>query len=186
MFKKLTSVFLALAVFSVPAFAVTNRIKQPTTFEKAVTMNSTLTLNSGLTASNVNTSVKRQTIALPVAGGGVLTDGATYVVAIPMRRAGTIKGISLSAGTRMAGGTNTIAAAKKQGATTANLLSTTTVDPTAFPTAADTAEAFTLTGTAASLVFAAGDTIKFTVVCGTMTTDGAGYNIAVDVEYTDV
>lgn len=33
---------------------------------------------------------------------------------------------------------------------------------------------------------AIGDTIKFTVVCGTMTTNGAGYNIAVDVEYTDV
>lgn len=42
------------------------------------------------------------------------------------------------------------------------------------------------TSTAADLTFAAGDCLKSTLVCGTMTTDGQGYAVTIDVEYTDV
>jgi len=199
-----------------PVDAVTNRVKQPTVFTKEVTFQSTAAITGNqtvggtlgvtgnttvggtlgvtgaatftvpITAANVNTSVKRETLVLNFAGGELLVDGKTYVCSIPMRRAGTVKAINVSAHTRMAGGTNTLAFAKKQGSTSVTLISTATVDPTAFPTAADTAEAATLTSTGADLIFAAGDCLKSTLVCGTMTTDGQGYAVAIDVEYTDV
>lgn len=195
---------LFFAVTPPPADAVTNRVKQSTVFTKDVTFQSTaaitgnqtvggtlgvtgaVTLTVPLTAANVNQSVKRESIVFNFSGGGLLVDGKTYVCSAPMRRAGTVKAISVSAHTRMAGGTNTLAFAKKQGGASATLISTATVDPTAFPTAADTAEAATLTSTAADLTFAAGDCLKSTLVCGTMTTDGQGYAVTIDVEYTDV
>lgn len=145
-----------------------------------------VSLTVPLTAANINTAIKRQLIPVTFGGGSTHADGATYIVSIPMRRAGTIKAIAISAATRMVGGTNTLAIAKKQGGTSVTVLSTATVDPTAVPTAADTAEALTLTATGADLIFAAGDVIKCTLTCGTMTTDGVGYSLAIDVEYTDV
>lgn len=145
-----------------------------------------VSLTVPLTVANVNQSIKRQTLVINFAGGLTLVDGTTYICSIPMRRAGEVKGIAISAATRMAGGTSTLAAAKKQGGTSVNLLSTTNIDPASVPTAADTAEALTLTATGADKIFAAGDCLKFTLTCGTMTTDGKDYSLSVDIENTDV
>ncbi len=171
---------------TIAAGALSGTFSGTPTFSGVCTFSAQPVFSIPLVASNINTGIKRQSLVVNFKGGDVLTDGVTYVVSIPMRRAGTVKAIHACAHTRIAGGTNTLAAAKKQGGTSVTLLSTATVDPTAFPTAADTAEAFTLTATGADLIYAAGDCLKFTLVCGTMTTDGQGYAITVDVENTDI
>lgn len=168
------------------SFAGTVAVAGAATFASTVAVTGAVSLTVPMTVANVNQSVKRDILPIHFGQGTALTDGATYIVSIPMRRAGSIKAIGICAATRMVGGTNTLAIAKKQGGTSVTLLSTATVDPTAVPTAADTAEALTLTSTSADLVFAAGDTIKCTLVCGTMTTDGIGYSLSIEVEYTDV
>lgn len=144
------------------------------------------TLLTPLGAASANQSVKRETITVNISGGGIMLDGATYVCSIPMRRAGVVKAISVSAHAKVVGGTNTVAFAKKNGGTSVNLISTATIDPTAVPTAVDVAQALTLTAVAADLAFVAGDCLKVTQVCGTMGTDGHGYAYNFDVEYTDV
>ena len=143
-----------------------------------------VTLSTPLKVASANESLKRESLVMNFPG--TLADGTTYKRHIPMQRAGTIKKIWICAGTKMVGGTNTLAIAKKQGGTSVTVLSTATVNPTAVPAAADTAEALTLSATAADLVFAAGDCLIATLVCGTMTTDGADYALIIEVEYTDV
>lgn len=154
--------------------------------EGAQTINGAKTFGTPIGGASINTAVRRHPIVFNFKGGDVLSDGVTYVCSAPMIRAGTVKAITISAHTRMAGGTNTLALAKKQGGTSVTLLSTATVDPTAVPSAADTAQALTLTATGADLIFAAGDCLKATLVDGTMTTDGQGYALTIDVEYTDI
>lgn len=143
-----------------------------------------LSLTVPLTKANANESLKRvpHNAQIP----GTYSNGATYRAIIPITKAGTIKAIRACANVRIAGGTNTLAVAKKQGGTSVTVISTATVDPTAFPSAADTAEAFTLTATAADLVVAAGDCLIFTLVCGTMTTAGQNYAFNVEIEQADV
>lgn len=161
-------------------------VEQNTTVGGTLAVTGEVSLSTSLKVANVNESVKREIIHVPFNGGAALADGVTYYATVPMARAGVIKKISISAVTRMAGGTNTLALAKKNGGTSVNLLSTTNVDPTAVPAAADTAEDLTLSGTPANLTFAAGDTLKGTLVCGTMTTDGVCYALLIEVEFTDV
>lgn len=144
---------------------------------------SSASLTTPLTKANANESLKR--VFFHIEFPNTLADGTTYKRVVPMGRAGTIKRISLAANVVMVGGTNTLALAKKKGGTSVNLLSTATVDPTAKPAAADTAEDLTLTSTAADLVYAAGDCLIATLVCGTMTTDGQNYSLLVEVELTD-
>lgn len=178
-----TSTLTGVATFTGdPVFSAGTVVKT----SGAQTIAGAKTFSTPITAASINEGVKRQSIVLNFKGGDVLTDGVTYVLSAPMRRAGTVKAICVSAHTRMAGGTNTLALAKKQGGTSVTLLSTATVDPTAVPSAADTAQALTLTATGADLVFAAGDCLKSTLACGTMTTDGQGYAVTIDVEYTDI
>lgn len=142
-----------------------------------------LSLTTPLTKANANESLKR--VFIHVDFPNTLADGTTYKRILPFGRAATIKRISIAANVKMVGGTNTLALAKKQGGTSVNLLSTATVDPTAVPAAADTAENLTLTSTAADLVFAAGDCFIATLVCGTMTTDGQNYALVIELEEAD-
>lgn len=143
-----------------------------------------LTLTTPLTNANLNAGLKRELI--PVLFSGTLVDGSTNLRSFPMTRAGAVKAIYVAAGTRMVGGTNTWAFAKKNAATSVNLLSTANVNPINVPAAADVGEALTLTATAADLAFVAGDCIISTLVCGTMTTDGANYSAMIEVEFNDV
>lgn len=136
-----------------------------------------------LTKANVNNSVKREVVMLSF--DGTLTDGSTNRRSIVMTRAGRVVGIRVAARVKAVGGTNTLALARIRAGASVNLISTATVDPTAVPAAADTGEAMTLTATTADLNFAANDILRATLVCGTMTTDGADYAVALEVEYDD-
>lgn len=143
------------------------------------------TFNVPIAGANLNAAARDVDIPFQLAGGAVLADDATYEICVPMRRAGIVTGASLAAGIRIAGGTNTLAVAKRQGGTEVTMLSTATVDPAAVPTATFTAEALTLTATPANLAFVAGDVLIYRLVCGTMTTDGRGYTGGLRVRYTD-
>lgn len=144
---------------------------------------SSLSLTTPLVKANVNNSVKREVIAL--SAPGTFVNGTTYRPAALMTRAGRITGIRVAGRVKIVGGTNTLALARVRAGASVNLISTATVDPTAVPTAADTGEAMTLTATTADLNFAANDTLRATLVCGTMSTPGADYLIALEVEYDD-
>lgn len=154
------------------------------TFASTVAVTGALSLTVPLTKANANESLKRVPHCAQILG--TYSNGATYRAIIPITKAGTIKAIRACANVKIAGGTNTLAVAKKQGGTSVTVISTATVDPTAFPVDADTAEAFTLTATAADLVVAAGDCLIFTLVCGTMTTAGQNYAFNVEIEQADV
>lgn len=175
-----------LAVAGATSLASSLAVTGAATLASTLAVTGAVSLTVPLTVANANESVKRDIIHVHFGQGIALTDGATYVASIPFRRAGSVKAIAISAATRMVGGTNTLAIAKKNGGTSVTLLNAATIDPTAIPTAADTAEALTLTSTSADKSFVAGDTIKCTLVCGTMTTDGVGYSLSIEVEYTDV
>lgn len=174
----------ALSLDSTLAVAGASSLTGAATFASTVAVTGALSLTVPLTKANANQSLKQMVV--PMNFPGTLADGTTYKRHIPIARAGTIKKISICAGTRMEGGANTLAIAKKQGGTSVTVLSTATVDPTAVPAAADTAEALTLTATAADLVVAAGDCLIATLVCGTMTTDGADYALLIEIEPADV
>lgn len=141
-----------------------------------------VTLSVPLKVASANESLKREQIHLSF--DGTLADGSTNRRQAVLSRAGSIKSINIAARTKMVGGTNTLALARIRAGASTNLLSTTNVDPTAVPAAADTGEALTLAA-AANLAFQAGDILRATLVCGTMTTDGADYSLVVEVEYTD-
>lgn len=136
-------------------------------------------------AANINASAKDNDIPFSLAGGALLIDDATYEIAVPMTRAGTVRSAYLAAGIRISGGTNTLAVAKRNGGTEVTMLSTATVDPAVVPAAAFTGQALTLTATAADLNFVAGDVLIYRLVCGTMTTDGRGYTGTLKVRYND-
>lgn len=144
----------------------------------------TLALTTPLTKANANESLKRDVINFEYAG--TLVDGSTNIRQKMMTRAGRVTGARIGAITKMVGGTNTLALARIRAGASTNLLSTANVDPTAVPAAANTGEALTLNTTASNLTFAANDFLRSTLVCGTMTTDGANYIVALEVEYDDV
>lgn len=144
-----------------------------------------LNLTTPLTSANHNASVRDEEIVIPINSGAILVDGVTYEMVVPMLRAGTITAAYVACGIRIAGGTNTLALAKRNGGTEVTLLSTATVDPTAVPSAAFTAQALTLTSTTADKSVVAGDCLIGRLVCGTMTTDGKGYALVVRFRATD-
>lgn len=138
-----------------------------------------VSLTVPLTAANANNSLSKKVFTIPVVNG-TIADAGVYTVTVPVMRAGTVTGIKATIGTVITGGTNTVAITKN-GSTT--LLSTATVDPTTF--AANTATSLTLTGTGASLAFAAGDVIKIVHTAGTQTQDGVGEGFAIEYATTD-
>lgn len=143
-----------------------------------------LSLTTPLVKANANESLKRSQVNHEFQG--TLADGSTNVRNSVMMRSGRVTAIYLACGTKMVGGTNTLALARVRAGVSTNLLSTTNVDPAVVPAAANAGEAMTLNTTAANLTFQAGDILRSTLVCGTMTTDGAQYMIGFDVEYDDV
>lgn len=159
------------------------RVENDLTVAGAVAVTGTASLTVPLTKANVNNSVKREIVMLSF--DGTLTDGSTNRRSIVMTRAGRVVGIRVAARVKAVGGTNTLALARVRAGASVNLISTATVDPTAVPAAADTGEAMTLTATTGDRNFAANDILRATLVCGTMTTDGADYTVALEVEYDD-
>ena len=86
----------------------------------------------------------------------------------------------------MAGGTDTLAVDNydKSGTAARNVLSTTTIDPTSI-TALQGVQ-LTLSSTAANLLMDAGDVLNYTLVCGTMTTDGEGLSLTAIIVVPDL
>lgn len=138
-----------------------------------------LDLETPLTASEINNSVRRKLIVVPVVNG-TIADGTTYTLTVPVGRAGTITAITASIGTAIVGGTSTVAITKN-GSTT--VLNAATVNPTTFT--ANTGTALTLTGTPANLDFTATDVIKIVHTAGTQSTDGVAESIAIEYATTD-
>lgn len=109
-------------------------------------------------------------------GPPLLVDGTTYkqCVFIAPCNGCYIKELKAVAAVAIAGGTSTLAIDNydKSATTARNLLSTTNIDPTTIT--AKMGFELTLTTTEANKWMDEGDTINFTLVCGTMTTDGEG------------
>jgi len=117
-------------------------------------------------------------------GPNLLVDGATYkgTAFVALCDGCFVKEIWGTSATAIAGGTNTFAVDNYDAsATTArNLLSATNVSPiTYFP--ALTGIIIPLTATIANRNMDEGDCINFTLVCGTMTTDGQGLGLTIVV-----
>jgi len=106
-------------------------------------------------------------------------DGVTYKVAafVAPVNGCWIKEMWLSGMLLAAGGTSTIAFDNYDSSATAagNILSTTTIDPTAVPATVNKGTKLTLTTTLADRTMDEGDVLSSTYVCGTQTTNGEGY-----------
>lgn len=121
-------------------------------------------------------------------GPALLVDGVTYkqVAFVAPCDGCYLKELWLTAAVAMAGGTNTFAVDNydKSATTARNALSTTNIDPTTVT--AKQGLQLTLTTTLANLVMDEGDVLNFTLVCGTMTTDGEGYALTTVVHVPDL
>ncbi|RKY68950.1 MAG: hypothetical protein DRQ02_02635 [Candidatus Latescibacterota bacterium] len=119
-------------------------------------------------------------VSVPL-GAPLLVDGTTYVgpVFIAPCDGCLIKELWVTASVLMAGGTNTLAFDNYDASANSarNALSTTNVDPTAVPAMAKEGMKLTLSATETNLYMDEGDVLNFTLVCGTMTTDGEGYMV---------
>lgn len=146
----------------------------------AQTIGGAKTFSTPIAGASINNGTRRKVHCVPVVNG-TIADGATYTVTPPVHHAGTLTGIKATIGTAIVGGTSTLAITKN-GSTT--LLSTANIDPTTI--AANTATTLTLTGTGASLVFAAGDVIKIVHTAGTQTTDGVGEGLSFEFASDDL
>ena len=117
-------------------------------------------------------------ITVPL-GPPLLVDTITYKQAVFVAPCDgcQIKEIWATAAVAMAGGTNTLAIDNYDKSATAarNVLSTTNIDPTTIT--AKTGLKLTLSATASNLYMDEGDVLNFTLVCGTMTTDGEGLSL---------
>lgn len=181
--KKFVALAYALVVLSysiLPVCAAPYEFRSDVKFTKDVEF-----ANSSIASSSLNAAVRDEEVVIPLNGGAIMADGITYEIPVGMLRSGTVTAAYVSCGIRVAGGTNTLLLAKRNGGTEVTMLSTANVDPTAVPAAAFTAQALTLTGTATNLAFVAGDCIIGRIVCGTMTTDGKGYTLTVRFRPTD-
>ena len=120
----------------------------------------------------------QQAITVPL-GPAKLVDGATYkgVLFVAPADGCQIKRLDLSAAVALAGGTNTLALDNYDASANAsrNPLSTATVNPATLTAKEGTR--LTL-GADANLILDQGDTLSYTLVCGTMTTDGEGYALS--------
>jgi len=114
-------------------------------------------------------------------GPPLLVDGATYkgIVFIAPTDGCYIKELHVGAAVKMAGGTNTLAFDNYDASANAarNALSTTNIDPAAVPAVALEGDKLTLTATNINRYMDQGDVLNFTLVCGTMTTDGQGFAV---------
>jgi hypothetical protein len=145
-----------------------------------VTVTGTLTASTPIGVDQVNNSVARQRMVVPIQIGTV-ADGTTYTVSAGVGRACTVTAIKYGAATKPVGGTNTFAVKKNN---TTTMLNAATVDPTGL--AADaTLAALTLTGTAADLALDTDDTITLIWVAGTQTTDAVAPVAVIEYEVTD-
>lgn len=128
-------------------------------------------------SAGVKASVDAKFLVADVVSLVAIPDGTTYTRLVTTSRAGTVTRISIVAGVKPVGGTNTVSVLKN-GTTT--MLSTATFDPTTI-TANYAAQGLTLTGTGANLALAAGDCVLVTYVSGTQGT--AAQNVTVVVEF---
>ncbi len=117
-------------------------------------------------------------VAVPM-GAPLLVDAATYVgcVFIAPCNGFYIKELWVSAAVAIAGGTNTLAFDNYDASADAarNALSDTNIDPTVVT--AKEGYQLTLSTTLMNRWMDEGDVLNFTLVCGTMTTDGEGYAV---------
>jgi hypothetical protein len=129
----------------------------------------------------------QQAITVPL-GPHLLVDGKTYkgVVFVAPCDGCVIKELHASASVAIAGGTDTLAVDNydKSATTARNVLSTATIDPTSI-TALQGVQ-LTLSSTAANLLMDAGDVLNYTLVCGTMTTDGEGLSLTAIIVVPDL
>lgn len=129
----------------------------------------------------------QQVVTVPL-GPNLLVDAKTYkgVVFVAPCDGCIIKELHVTASVAMAGGTDTLAVDNydKSGTTARNVLSTTNIDPTSITALQGTQ--LTLSSTAANLLMDAGDVLNYTLVCGTMTTDGEGYALTAVVVVPDL
>lgn len=147
----------------------------------------------GLTEGSLSTrpigkQVVVTTVLAPLPSTGLMVDGATYAAVgfIAPVNGCFIHSMWLSAIVAMAGGTNTFAADNydKSAAAARNPLSTTTVDPTGVTTKQGLE--LTLSSTISTRMMDEGDVLSFTLVCGTMSTDGQGYAVTAVIVVPDV
>ncbi len=129
----------------------------------------------------------QQIVTVPM-GPPLLVDGATYkgVAFVAPCDGCQIKELWYTASVAMAGGTDTLAIDNydKSASAARNVLSTSNIDPTGVTALKGTQ--LTLSSTAANLLMDEGDVLNFTLVCGTMTTDGQGYALSAVVIVPDV
>lgn len=144
-----------------------------------LTVTGTLTATTAQGVANVNSAIKSKIFQVPISTGTV-ADGTTYTYLVAPGRAGTVTKISITASTKPAGGTNTVAI-QKNGTTT--LLNAATFDPTTI-TSNNVSQALTLTATTADLDLAATDVIKIVWTAGTQTTDAVAPVIAIEMNLT--
>lgn len=130
----------------------------------------------------------QQAITVPL-GPPLLVDGATYkgVAFVAPCDGCFIKKLMLSASVKMAGGTDTLAIDNYDASANAarNVLSTTNINPVNVPATVLEGDQLTLTTTTANLYMDKGDVLNFTLVCGTMTTDGEGYALTAVIVVPD-
>jgi hypothetical protein len=146
-------------------------------------------LREGSGKTGVPTVGVQQSITVPM-GPPLLVDGATYrgIVFIAPCDGCFIKKVMVSAAVKMAGGTNTLAIDNydASGNAARNVLSSATVDGTTIPAVALEGDELSFTTTTADRYMDKGDVLNFTLVCGTMTTDGQGYALTAVVIVPDV
>jgi len=147
----------------------------------------------GLTEGSLSTrpigkQVVVTTALAPPTTAGILVDGTTYAAVgfIAPVNGCFIHSMWLSGTVAIAGGTNTFAADNydASGNAARNVLSTTTIDPTGV-TALEGLE-LPLSTTIANRMMDEGDVLNYTLVCGTMTTDGKGYAVTAVIVVPDV
>lgn len=208
---KVMLAFVLALMAATPTWAVTERVKMPVVFTKPVTMQSTLTTTGAqtvggamsvtgnlavtgtsaftgaitatvpITNASIGNAAKRWSVPFSFAAGGTLADSTTYRTWVVPGRAGSVKRITLIAGTPTVGGTNTFKVLK--GSSAGNtMLSAASFDPTGLT--ANQASAMTLTATSADLAVTASganSAVYLEYAAGVQTTDAI--NVAGNVEF---
>lgn len=143
-------------------------------------------LREGISQTGTGGGIQ-QAVTVPM-GAPLLVDGTTYkgVAFVAPCNGCQIKELWYTAAVAMAGGTDTLAVSNydKSASSARNALSTATVDPTGVTALKGTQ--LTLTSTGTDLLMDEGDVLNFTLVCGTMSTDGQGYALTAIVIVPDV
>jgi len=120
-------------------------------------------------------------------GAPLLVDGVTYkgTIFVSPCDGAYIKEAWLTAAVAISGGTSTFALDNYDASANAarNVLSATNIDPTTV-TAKEGLQ-LTFSSTETRKYMDEGDVLNFTLVCGTMTTDGEGYGITVVIYVPD-